>query len=86
MLENVKIKGIHSTRYIMSWVKSGGVLRTTGEGYYKFGQWLKGLGLSNEEKDTVLEIASNGKMELEVDAKIFCENNGTARPQLELEG
>ena len=75
MLENVKIKSVHATRYIMSWVKSGGILRATGEGYYDFSQWLKELGLSTSERDIVLEIASNGKLELEANAKIFDENS-----------
>ena len=75
MFENVSIKGTHASRFIMSWVRSGGVLSMGRRGYDEFDEWLNLLGLSKDERDTILEIAENGKMELEMSADAFLKNN-----------
>lgn len=72
MFENVLIKNIHATRFIMSWVRKGGELRTP---YGDFNDWLESLGLTEEERDPILRIAGNGRMELEMSAKTFIKNN-----------
>lgn len=74
MFENKLIKGIHATRFIMSWVREGGKLGHLGGGYSEFNEWLKSLGLSDEEIKDIMEIAQNGKLELEISAKKFTKN------------
>lgn len=75
MFENVIIKGTHASRFIMSWIRSGGVLSKIGRGCTEFDEWLSSLGLSKDERDIILEIAMNGKMELEMSANVFLKNN-----------
>lgn len=76
MLENKKINGVHATRFIASWIKSGGDLYSC-EGFEGFTNWLKSLGLSEEDIHDVHEIATMGKLELEYLAKQFLKNNKT---------
>ena len=71
MFENKQINGTYATRFIMSWLRSGGVLSKKGTGYSEFEKWLKSLGLSDDDVDYVVVLASNGKLELEVSAKDF---------------
>ena len=71
MFKNEKIKEIHITRYVMSWVRSGGKLNSRGDGYDEFNDWLRTLELSKEERDSILEVARSGKIELEISAKTF---------------
>ena len=70
--DNVRIKGVHASRYIMSYLREGG------EANYrdKFRKWLKSLPmeLTEEEIDHILEIYSNGKLEFEINAKSFLKN------------
>ena len=70
--ENAIIKGVHASRYIMSYLREGG------EANYrdKFREWLKSLPmeLTEEEIDYIVGIYDNGKMELEMDAKRFLKN------------
>ena len=68
MLENVAVRGIHATRYIMSYVRAGGEL---GRQVWEFEKWLKFLGLNEEEIYSILHIARNGKLELELSAGQF---------------
>lgn len=75
MFENKLIRGIHISRFIMSWVRSGGVFDWRYGGYYDFEKWLKSLGLSDEEIGDIMEIAKNGKCELEISAMEFIKNN-----------
>ena len=67
--DNARIKGIHASRYIMSYLREGG------EANYrdKFREWLKSLPmeLTEEEIDYIVGIYDNGKMELEMNAKRF---------------
>ena len=75
MFENVVIKGIHASRYVMSWIRVGGKLSWRA-GYSEFNNWLKALGLSEEEVDIIVEIARNGKMELEMSARHYLKTIG----------
>ena len=70
MFENKKIKDVHATRYIMSWIRVGGSL-SMNEGCDDFEKWLKSLELTEEEIDYIWQIARNGKMELEHSARKF---------------
>lgn len=71
MFENKIINGVHTSRYIMSWVRSGGILGKRGQGYYDFDKWLKKLGLDDEDRRYIRNFASNGKLELEESVKGF---------------
>lgn len=67
--------GIEVTRFIASWVKVGGTLRT-GEDYENFEDWLRtlkidGKNLSEEDVKHITNLATCGKMELEYLAKEF---------------
>lgn len=75
MFENKIIKGIHATRFIMSWIREGGKLGLFGEGHSEFNNWLKSLGLSKEEIFDIMCVAKNGKLELEISAKKFMKDN-----------
>ena len=70
--DNAVIKGVHASRYIMSYLREGG------EANYrdKFREWLKSLPmeLTEEEIDYIVDIYDNGKMELEMNAKRFLKN------------
>ena len=70
--DNAVIKGVHASRYIMSYLREGG------EANYrdKFREWLKSLPmeLTEEEIDYIVGIYDNGKMELEMNAKRFLKN------------
>ena len=68
MFENVTVRGVHATRYIMSYVRAGGKL---GRQVWEFEDWLKSLGLDEEEIYSILSIARNGKLELEISAAKF---------------
>lgn len=70
MFSNNKINDVYETRYIASWLRSGGGLRF-GEDYDEFRNWLKTLNLSDDEVDHIMNLAMNGKMELETSAKKF---------------
>ena len=69
MFENVTVRGVHATRYIMSYVRAGGEL--LGRKVWEFEDWLKSLGLDEEEIYSILSIARNGKLELEISAAQF---------------
>ena len=70
MFENVTVKGIHATRYIMSYIRMGGNLaKRTGRS--EFENWLKSLGLNEDEIWSISKIAQNGKLELEISATKF---------------
>lgn len=80
--ENVIINGIHISRYVASWVKAGGtferlVVRNS-DGKIKnisrgeeFMDWLKFIGLTEEEARRCRNFAVNGKLELETSAIRF---------------
>ena len=75
MFENKVINGyIYATRFIMSWVRSGGKFDKYGQGYDDFREWLESLELKTEDIEDIMFLAQNGKLELEVSAKIFMAN------------
>ena len=73
MFENKAINGYtYASRYIMSWVRVGGTL--TKRDTTDFEKWLESLGLSDEDVMYILNLARNGKLELEVSAREFIKN------------
>ena len=68
--ENESIRGIYATRFIASWLRMGGML-CTGKDVDNFRSWLLSLGLNSDEVWTIMYLATNGKMELEVNVKAF---------------
>lgn len=75
MFENIMIDGyIYATRFIASWIKVGGTLNKPGD-LTKFVNWLKSLELSENEIYSIKFLATNGKLELEDDAKKFLKEN-----------
>ena len=72
--ENFTINGIYATRFIASWLKEGGKLKN-GSDLALFRTWLRTLKLSNEEVDRISFLVTNGKLELEMSAQDFLEEN-----------
>ena len=70
--ENESIRGIYATRFIASWLRMGGML-CTGKDVDNFRSWLLSLGLNSDEVWPIMYLATNGKMELAVNAKAFLE-------------
>ena len=71
MFENKQINGYtYATRFIASWLRSGGQLRYEKD-YDNFYEWLLSLGLTSDEVWPIMYLATTGKMELEVHAKAF---------------
>ena len=66
MLENNKFNGVHYSRYIASWINARGEMFDDG-----FKDWLKGLGMSEDMIIDVYEMATMGKMELEISARLY---------------
>ena len=75
MFENKVIDGYtYATRFIMSWVRSGGKFDKSGKGYGDFRKWLESLELNPEDIEDIMFLALNGKLELEVSAKNYMAN------------
>ena len=73
--ENKVINGCdYATRFIMSWVRSGGTFGKHGKGYDDFRKWLESLELKTEDIEDIMFLAQNGKLELEISAKKFITN------------
>lgn len=70
MFENKVYNGIYATRFIASWVRSGGSLASHDD-LIEFSNWLVSLGLSMDDARYIKDLASNGKMELEYSARLF---------------
>ena len=71
MFENRVINGyIYETRFIASWLKVGGQLRY-GEDIDDFYEWLLSIGVSEDDANHIVELATCGKLELEINAKKF---------------
>ena len=70
MFTNNKIKDIHESRYIASWLNAGGRL-DYGEGEGSFYKWLLSLGLTGNEAAHIRHLALNGKLELENNAREY---------------
>lgn len=71
MFENKVIRGIFISRYIASWVKVGGSLEGD-----RFVEWLRqlvinGEHLSENEIKEIRNFATDGKLELECNARSF---------------
>ena len=75
MFENKAINGyVYATRFIASWIKVGGQLRT-GKDIKDFKDWLKSIGeISDDDIDHIVFLATNGRLELENHARRFLEN------------
>jgi len=73
MFENKLIHDVHKTRYIVSWLKAGGLL-CYGEDIDNFRDWLLSLNLTDDEVQDIVYLATNGKLELESSAKKFINN------------
>ena len=75
MFENKVIEGYtYATRFIMSWVRSGGKFDKSGKGYGDFRKWLESLKLDSNDIEDIMFLALNGKLELEVSAKNYMAN------------
>ena len=75
MFENKVIDGyVYATRFIMSWIRSGGKFDNRGKGYNDFRGWLESLGLEDRDINDIMFLAQNGKLELEVSAKNYITN------------
>ena len=75
MFKNKVINGYtYATRFIMSWVRSGGKFDKYGEGYDDFRKWLESLELKTEDIEDIMFLALNGQLELEVSAKNYIAN------------
>lgn len=70
MFENKLVNGIHASRYIASWVRSGGAL-CYGEDYHNFYRWLLSMDITEEDAKYIKRLAENGKLELETSAEMF---------------
>lgn len=68
MLENktTEVQGVHYSRYIASWCNAGG-------NYYgeQFKRWLKMNCCTEKEIHDIYEMATCGKLELEMNAKTY---------------
>lgn len=72
VFENEVINGIHKSRYVASWLNAHGGFSW----YAEFSRWLEtliinGRHLTEEEEEAIVNYAINGKLELEMNAKIF---------------
>lgn len=74
--ENKIIKGVHASRYIASWVRSGGSLKYRRD---DFREWLALEGLTEEEIDHVDYLAHNGRLELEDSSKKFLKERNESK-------
>ena len=71
MFKNRQINGyIYATRFIASWLREGGQLRT-GEDVDDFYKWLLSTGISEDDANCIKFLATNGKMELEYQARMW---------------
>jgi hypothetical protein len=73
--ENVPIRDVYISRYVASWIKSGGDF-THRRNQAKFKDWLRSLysdgeKLTEDEIQRIWYFATNGKIELEYSAEKF---------------
>lgn len=74
MFENKQINEYtYATRYIASWLREGGQLRT-GKDVDDFYKWLLSTGISEDDANHIKFLATNGKMELEYQARMWLNN------------
>lgn len=77
--ENVPIRDIYTSRFAASWFKAGGSFKTHAD-RHKFRLWLKqlkinGSYLDDDEIHYIFCMMTNGKLELEENAKAFLTTN-----------
>ena len=71
MFENKIINNYaHASRFIASWIRAGGDLRT-GKDLSNFHKWLLSIGVEKDDADYIKFLAENGKLELQNNAKDF---------------
>ena len=68
MFENKKteVQGVHYSRYIASWKNCGGTY--FGE---QFAKWLRANSCTDKEINDIREMATCGKLELEMSARAY---------------
>ena len=70
--ENSIVKnGTYYSRYIASWLNEGGQIKGNRTQFMK---WLTSVGCTDEEAKDIYNMATNGKLELESNAKWFIKN------------
>ena len=62
------------SRYIASWIDVGGQLKTL-ENIGEFTTWLDRLGVEKADINNIVQMATNGKMEIESSARRFLQRN-----------
>lgn len=70
MFENGNFNGIYYSRFIASWLRKGGSLRTEKD-IRLFRAWLIEIGCDDDTVDNISFLAINGKLELENSAEKF---------------
>ena len=66
----------HASRFIASWLRSGGKLGEYESDYELFRKWLVTIGVTPENVKKISFLAENGKMELENMAAKFLKEHG----------
>ena len=74
--ENKIYEGIHYSRFIASWLQSGGTDMIVRPRNYGLRLWLNSLIINDkpipeEVVEEIMDLANNGKLELECNAKAF---------------
>lgn len=67
---SISSQGIHYSRYIASWAIVGGNVK-------RLKDFLRRLGLPEEEIQEIYNLATNGKLELETAAKLLLKEAST---------
>ena len=70
MFENGNFNGIYYSRFIASWLRKGGKLKS-GNDVGLFRAWLNSLGVDDISVNNIIFLATNGKLELENSAEKF---------------
>lgn len=73
LIEIPKLGGevVHISRIIASWRKKGGKITDVRWATSPFAQWCQDLGISDDDIQYAINFATNGKLELEEQARIF---------------
>ncbi len=74
MFEDKIINDIYATIYIASWWRAGGQFCCQKD-YWRFEEWLRSIGLLDDDVRLVSNLAQNGKLELQMSAKDFLSSN-----------
>ena len=73
--------GIYYSRIIASWINVGGNIRTLSD-RKAFKKWLTSLEIADEDILQIVDLATNGKLEYEHDAKKFIANLKETDPEI----